>query len=180
MRPWRVILAWSVLVGLVAWMASPAAQVQLERGWSTVSQLLRFSGGSGADPFLRRTAAGLDLDVGDGILSTTLRVGTIEGVPKWPVLRATTSLTLTAADMVVASRTYSGPITITLPAPTSMVSRAVLIMDQAGLAIGVSNRTITVAGAINGGNNTTITTAFGVVRLLGGVSSGSSYQWFTW
>src|SRR3990167_7323841 len=94
-----------------------------------------------------------------------------------PAVRVTTNYVMLPADAVIASGSYTGPFTVTLPATTAL-GKVYVIHDWAGLAVGTSNRTITVSGLVNGGSNTTITTAFGVVRLIGGLSSTSGVNLF--
>ena len=151
-----------------------SAQVTIQRGWSAVTTLI----------FEVASTAGVRLDLSSGTLEVREGddsvYGTILGNHQMPYVRATTNYTVLASDQVVASGSYTGPFTVTLPSATGLAGKILLIKDDAGLAVGTSNRTITVTGMINAGNSTTITMAFGVARLMGGVSSGSSNQWFTW
>ena len=160
---------------VLSWILAPAsAQVRVQRGWSAVSALI----------FEAASTAGIRL----GLESGTLAVregddsvyGTVLSNVQMPSVRVTTNYTMLASDQVVASGSYTGPFTVTLPSATGLSGKLLLITDQAGLAVGTSNRTITITGLVNAGSSTTITTAFGSARLMGGVSAGSSAQWVTW
>ena len=160
---------------VLGWIVAPAsAQVQIQRGWSAVTALV----------FDSASTSGVRLDLESGSLAVREGddsvYGTVLGNLQMPFVRVTTHYTMLSSDQVVASGSYTGPFTVTLPSATGLSGKMLLITDQAGLAVGTSNRTITITGLVNAGNSTTITTAFGVARLMGGVSAGSSAQWMTW
>lgn len=161
-------------------------QGQIERGWSTVTAALRFGAATVAGVQLQLVTNELALRNGADSGDAALRVGpvwstsTIRGTLEGQAVQFTTSYTVLATDTIVASGSYSGPLTVTLPSATGRQGKLLIIHDQAGLADGTSNRTITISGVVNAGNSTTITTAFGMARLVGGVSAGSSAQWFVW
>ena len=163
-----LVVALLLLVGV-----TPQGQARIQRGWTTVTTL--WFGGP--------TQSGVQLDLESGTLAVREGddsvYGTVLGNLQMPYVRATTNYTMLASDQVVASGTYTGPFTVTLPSATGLSGKLILITDQAGLAVGTSNRTITISGLINAGSSTTITTVFGAARLMGGVSAGSSAQWFT-
>ena len=164
-----------ILVAVLGWMVAPtSAQVQIQRGWSAVSTLV----------FEVASTAGVSLDLESGSLAVREGddsvYGTVLGNLQMPYVRVTTNYTMLASDQVVASGSHTGPFTVTLPSATGHSGKILLITDQAGLAVGISNRSLNITGLVNAGNSTAITTAFGAARLIGGVSAGSSAQWFTW
>ena len=161
---------------LLTWgyLALPAtAQVRVQRGWTTVSQFLLWDSATTSGVRVALEAGRLAIREGDDSV-----YGEVHGGLVMPVTRVTTNYSLLPSDMAIASGSFTGPFTLTLPATTAL-GKMYLIQDWAGLAAGGSNRTITLSGLVNGGSNTTITTAFGAVRLLGGLSSTSGFAWFT-
>lgn len=98
-----------------------------------------------------------------------------------PVRLITGNYTVVASDYVVASKTYTGAITVTLPSATGYLGKLLIVTDWAGLAEGSpGGRTITVSGLINGGASDTISTTYGQVRLIGAVSATSNAFWVKW
>lgn len=102
-----------------------------------------------------------------------------EGSDRLPVRLITGNYTAVASDRVIASKTYTGAITVTLPSATGFLGKQLDVMDWAGLAQGSpGGRTITVSGLIDGGASATISSTFGVVRLIGGLTATSNAVWF--
>lgn len=98
-----------------------------------------------------------------------------------PVRLITGAYTVVGSDYMVASKTYSGTLAVTLPSATGYLGKLLIISDWAGLAQGSpGGRTITITGLIDGSASVTISAAYGIVRLIGGITSTSNAVWFQW
>jgi hypothetical protein len=95
-----------------------------------------------------------------------------------PVRLITGNYTVVASDYIIASKTYTGHITVTLPSATGYLGKQLIVTDWAGNAS--ASRTIVIAGLIDSDSGVNISTAFGSVRLIGAVTATSGFVWRQW
>lgn len=121
------------------------------------------------------------------ISSETVTGATLQGAVKLGRTAITSAYTVLSTDYYIEATTWTGPLTINLPASITALGTGfiVYIKDGAGLAVGSpSGRTITVnpsipdnGGSIDGASSQTISTAFGVLKLIVGVDRTGNFNW---